>query len=499
LRNAPPGEARTVQIACAANEYESFRVIVTAGAEALSDVTAEATSLTGRAGTIPAENLSLFREHYIEVTKPSYRSKAPTGWYPDALIPLSGEAAAAKYPGGPFPVEPGLNQGIWVDVFVPPGTRPGEYTGRVAVKSGGEVLGEAPLQLTVWDFALPDTIAMRSNFGGFGGRVAEAHGVEVGSEAFRRIEDAYIDLMLRHRCVPSSLGPVWPAWTPEGGVDDSQTGERLRHMVEDRHVNSLALPFAYRDEPEKCRAYLRDLAAYLRGKGWLDLAYIYMEDEPNDAEQYETVRQQGALIREADPGIRRLCTEQTITSDPAWGDLYGAVDIWCPLWGLFDPPTAQERLEAGEELWSYTALCQCADTNPYWQIDFAPVTFRAPIWTSWRYRITGFLYWSSVYWPPEHDPWVAPYFRDDYWGEGMLLYPGRDAGIDGPVTSIRLKLIREAMEDFEYMTLAADAGRRAEVDAIVDGVARSFQDWDRDPAAYAAARARLAEHIVAAR
>ncbi len=42
-------------------------------------------------------------------------------------------------------------------------------------------------------------------------------------------------------------------------------------MVEDRHVNSLCVPFAYRDEPEKCQAYLRDLAAYLRSKGWLDL------------------------------------------------------------------------------------------------------------------------------------------------------------------------------------------------------------------------------------
>ena len=114
---------------------------------------------------------------------------------------------------------------------------------------------------------------------------------------------------------------------------------------------------------------------------------------------------------------------------------------------------------------------------------------------SWRYGITGFLYWSSVYWPPDHDPWVNPHFRDKYWGEGMLLYPGKPVGVEGPVTSIRLKLIREAMEDFETMTLAAEAGRKSKVDRIVRGLARSFTDWERDPEGYMVARAELAEVI----
>jgi hypothetical protein len=499
LRDSPPSEARAVGITAAANEYEPFRVIVSAGAAKLTNVTVEAGPLTGRAGKIGAEHVSLFREHYIDVFEPSYASTAPTGWYPDALIPFTGpdgaELSGAKYDAVPFDVEPSTNQGVWVDVYVPPDTRAGDYAGSVTVKSGETVLGEVPVRLTVWGFSLPDTIAMRSNFGGLGSRVAQAHGVDAGSEAFRQIEDRYVDTLLQHRCVPSSLGPVWPDWTPEGGIDDAKTGERLRMMVEDRHVNALALPFAYQNDPEKCKAYLHDLAAYLREKGWLDLAYIYMKDEPNNAEDYEIVRQQGALIHEADPGIKRLCTEQTITSNAEWGDLYGAVDIWCPLWGLYDEETARQRQALGEEMWSYTALCQCARTNPYWQIDFPPVSFRAPFWISWHYRIKGFLYWSSVYWPPEHDPWTAPHFRDKYWGEGMLLYPGADAGIAGPVPSIRLKLIREAMEDFEYMTLAAARGHGAEVDAIVDRLARSFQDWERDPAAYAQARAKLAELV----
>jgi len=263
-------------------------------------------------------------------------------------------------------------------------------------------------------------------------------------------------------------------------------------MIQERHVNSLALPFSYANDPPKCKAYLKDIAAYLREKGWLDLAYIYLRDEPNNAEEYEVVRKQGALIHEADPGIKRMCTEQTITSNKDWGDLYGAVDIWCPLWFLYDEKTAAERQAQGEEMWSYTALCQGPKTTPFWQIDYRPVAFRAPFWVSWHYNIKGFLYWSSVYWTAGQDPWTRPHFRDKYWGEGMLLYPGAPAGIKGPVTSIRLKLIREDLEDYEYMTLADKAGARDRVNEIVDGVATSFQEWSREPDAYMDARRDLA-------
>ncbi|UCH36231.1 MAG: DUF4091 domain-containing protein [Armatimonadota bacterium] len=502
LKSTLPDALRAVGITAARNEYEPFRIIVRAGAAPLSDVTVLASPLTGPAGALAAENIALFREHYVNIFEPSHRSTAPPGWYPDALIPFvdpvdGSELAGAMYDAAPFDVDADTNQGVWADVYVPADTAAGQYAGTVTVLAGEITVGEVPVTLTVREFALPRTFAMRSNFGGFGGRVAAGLVMDPASQDFREVESLYVDTMLAHRCIPASLGGIWPAWTREGGIDDSQSADRMRTMVEQRHVNSLPIPFRYADDPETCKAYLGGLAAYLRAHGWLGLAYIYMKDEPNTAEEYEIVRQQGALIHEADPGIKRLCTEQTVTSDPQWGDLYGAVDIWCPLWGLYDEKTARERQQLGEEIWTYTALCQGDAANPFWQIDFPPVVFRAPFWVSWRYGVTGFLYWSSVYWPPDRDPWSRPHFRDKYWGEGMLLYPGSEAGIRGPVPSIRLKLIREAMEDFEYMALAASRGQEQEVHAIVEQLARSFTDWERDPAAYLSARERIAALIAA--
>lgn len=504
LRESEPSELKSAKISAARNEYESLRVIIRAGSQALGDVHVTASDLTSPGGQIAAKNIALFKEHYIDIFQPSRASKAPTGWYPDALVPITSGGQRRSGAGGegdsagPSPlqsinVQPNMNQGVWVDVCVPRDTPPGEYTGNITVMADDKQLGSVPLTLQVQSFTLPDEIAMRSNFGALGSRLAKHLGMSSSSDEFAAAEDQYIDMLLDHRAIPSSLGNIWPKWTPEGGIDDSASGERLRMMVEDRHVNSLRVPLAYQSDPEKCRHYLRDMAAYLQSKGWLDLAYIYLKDEPNNAEQYEIVRQQGELIR--DSGIKRMCTEQTVTSNPQWGTLYGAVDIWCPLWYLYDEPTARQRQELGEEIWTYTALCQGNGKAPFWQIDFAPVQFRAPFWVSWHFDVKGFLYWSSIYWTAGQDPWTKPHFRDQYWGEGMLLYPGKEVGLSGPAPSIRLKLIREALEDFEYMTLAAQQGHQAKVDEIVGSLVQSFSDWSASPEAYQAARAKIAALI----
>ena len=164
----------------------------------------------------------------------------------------------------------------------------------------------------------------------------------------------------------------------------------MRQMVEKEHFNTLDIPFRYKDDAKKCKAYLAATAEWLKKLGYLDMSYVYMEDEPNDIKEYEIVRKQGAMIKSANPQIGRMCTEQTITSNKAWGDLYGAVSIWCPLWGLWNDSTAQERLAQGEKLWSYTALCQGPEGTPWWQIDMDPLNFRSPMWISWHFNITGF-------------------------------------------------------------------------------------------------------------
>lgn len=128
-----------------------------------------------------------------------------------------------------------------------------------------------------------------------------------------------------------------------------------------------------------------------------------------------------------------------------------------------------------------------------------PLNFRAPLWISWHFNITGLHYWSSVYWSDYSSlkgVWESPFYHNHYWREGLLLYPGNVAATDHFVPSIRLKLYREAEEDYEYMTLAAKLGMKEETDKIVDSVATSFQDWSHDNTAYEQAREKLANLIL---
>ena len=505
LQNTPPGDGQTVTIKAASNEYEPFRLIVhNSGKNKLTDLNITVSSLKSNDGEIPSGNIQLYRANYLHVTKPSNRSKNPAGFYPDALIPIvepetENVSDHVTYVAAPFSVDTAINAEIWCDLYVPAGTKPGTYSGLVTLTKKKKKMAKVPVTLNVWDFELPAEITMLSHFGSLNSAAVKLMGIEAGGGEFLEMEDLYNQELLKHRAVPSTPGNIWPEWNEKDGIIERGEAGRLKKLIEADHFNTIDIPFRYKDEPKKCKAYLAATAKWLKNLGYLDKAYIYLEDEPNDAKEYAVVRQQGALIKAADPDIARLCTEQTITSDPKWGNLYGAVDIWCPLWGLWDEKTAVERLAKGEKLWSYTALCQRDEGTPWWQVDMDPINFRVPMWLSWHYDITGFLYWSSVYWGPYgslQGIWDAPYFRKNFWGEGMLLYPGQPAGIKGFVPSIRLKLYREAAEDYEYMVLAAKSGRGDEVDKIVNSLVTNFQQWNRDNEAYADAREKLADLIM---
>jgi hypothetical protein len=196
-----------------------------------------------------------------------------------------------------------------------------------------------------------------------------------------------------------------------------------------------------------------------------------------------------------------LVVEQTKTQDPAWGDLYGAIDIWFP---LHDPETAAKRRALGEILWTYTALCQAGQKTPWWHTDFPLLHYRVPAWMAWGERMRGLLYWGGMaYWDQVDDPWTDPKtYRPErnpkqplFNGEGSLLYPGRAAGYDGIAPSLRLKALRDGIQDFDYLAILERSGRRGEAEDLVRPLAASFFQWNPDPAAYEAARRRLAEMI----
>jgi hypothetical protein len=81
--------------------------------------------------------------------------------------------------------------------------------------------------------------------------------------------------------------------------------------------------------------------------------------------------------------------------------------------------------------------------------------------------------------------------------EGSLLYPGVDAGVQGLVASIRLKEIRQGLEDYEYLRILTKHRGRAATEDVVKRIARTWRDWDADPGHLLKARAEIARSILA--
>ncbi len=533
------------EIQAARNEGESFQVVAAAD-ENVQVTGAEVTDLIGPNGAkIPREQVKLYREEYVRVRRSTPRAELPPGLYADPLVPMvnpiTGEPIEPRRRiqerwGGPstvrghdmfalpFDVFRGQNQPIWVDVHVPKDAPAGVYRGAFRVRARGGISAEIPVTLTVWDFALPDGPTHKNHFGSFG-NVARYFDVERGSEAFRQIEMRYCRAMAEHRLTP----PIPAHLLPEVGRDGSleivpERHEALKQFLAELHVTHFEIPRApfarlrvaatgsdYKQIPpaerEKAQRYYRQYYNYLEQNRWHEGACVYLWDEPNLRENYEQVLVLAEIVHEAVPEAKCLVVEQTYPHDPSWPDLDPAVDIWCPLWAFIDRGTIEEKIAGGDEVWSYTALVQRAPgyhpqyeqvkelDPPYWHIDRPMIVYRVPTWINRQYGITGLLYWTTV--TTVLDPWNNPAFAHPghYNGGGYLFYPGVPCGIEGPIASMRLKNLRDGMEDYEYLAMLAKRSGGEAVKRIVDKVAPNWWDYCRDPQVLLAARRELAAEI----
>jgi len=81
------------------------------------------------------------------------------------------------------------------------------------------------------------------------------------------------------------------------------------------------------------------------------------------------------------------------------------------------------------------------------------------------------------------------------YGDGSVLYPGSKVGIDGPVASIRLKLIREGLEDVEYLRMLEDREGRDAVREVTSQVVQGLDAYSKDASQYGALREAVARRL----
>ena len=492
------GSAEKLIIEAARGEVEGVQLVVApTGPAGLRSVAVEASDLRCGRSAISKANVSWSVVGYVKTEKPAY--KAPReGWWPDPLLPPT-----------PFDVKAGEVQPVWLSVRVPDDAKPGLYRGKVTVRAEGQPRRSIPLEVRVWDFAIPKQQHLETCFLLRPDELARFYRLKaVPIEMF----EAWMDFCLDRR-ISLTLND-WPQY--------ERDMERLVARQLDRGGACFCLGVAWfrqgtPEEREKHNAAIiagiQKLYERVKARGWLPKAYVYCHDEIGK-EQYELARELYAALKKATPGLRLLQTFYKDSPIPALDD---CLDIWAPVTGRYRAAEFHAQQAKGDEVWWY--VC-CGPSKPFanLMIEWPGIDHRILLWQTWKLGVTGFLYWGinvcgsnskgEKRWPDaEWDP--ATFVNQQggrHHGDGQLLYPGPDRQ---PISSVRLENFRDGIEDYEYLWLLRDAAAKlkkagghdalvAEAEkalAIDDEVVKDLREFTQDPRALRRARAGIASLI----
>lgn len=449
----------------------------------VSSVTVSDLKQTGGQAVIPASRVTLRRVGYIK-TLPSQYPVMHVGWWPDPLPALE-----------PFSVSNPNVQPIWVEVDVPHDVPAGEYVGRITVQ-GPHELG-IDLAVQVWDFAIPEYPAFPTAGWALAGSIRKQ-----GVEVYRQ----YAEYVLDHGVSP------WDAaqsFLDKKLVDMSVHDENLKRFV----AKGLKCFEISRLQGEKLKAYYE----HLKSKGWEHLLYVRYHDEPHERE-YPSYLKRYREVKAIAPQVRISASEQ------AHPGMLGAADVWIGDVSTERPDWNQAARKRGDSVWWY--YCHLPIHAEYFApivhtpgmvVDLQGIDHRIIYWLAWKAKVDGVGYWAIAAWPKGNKTWSEegwklrgrnPFpYSGIHNGNGYIVYPGPS----GPIGSIRLKTIRDGLEDYDYLLALRRACEQvpaalrshptaANARALLDvpaELAVSPHYYNRDPFALLRQRARVANAIVA--
>ncbi len=471
--------SQAVDLQAARGEWESFQIVVSAGDKPLRFSVAATSFATQLGRFITRDNVQIFRENYVRVTHPSGNRVLDSRWWPDALVPLNDKAA--------IEVEANRSVVLWVAVHVPRGAEAGQYfaaldivpqnvvplnaesqsdSPNVAQKADAkttldETPREVPLALNVSAAVLPAP-TMRANVAVYYDSLRDWYGKNLSplnDEQFAQLKRNYYDFLLDYGLNAYDLPVAW-------------SSDEAAHYLRDPRVRSVRLP--PQDSPEFDVALQQ-----LKSTKTLAKAYAYRIDEPSP-EQFAAVRAATTKLHEANAQLKHCVTTAPNAA------LRGAVDIWCPNIGDFfglghlDLEALKRERQSGRETWWYT-MVEPKSPYPTWLLDDDASSVRVYGWMMARHDISGFVYSMAHGWGPKPFDNLESFENTN--GDGTLLYPA--ALTDDPtarlhpIPSIRLMLLRDAIEDYELLHSLTGAKRAALIEySISDSLL--FPDAERE-------------------
>ena len=511
----PAATAQTsARIAAAKNEFEAFHVVVTGSAAGVSMTLPALRDAAGH--TISGRDVVLYRENLIYVPSPT-GGDGGAGFWPDALIPDVDPIAGEKRTAFPFDVPANESRAVLVDVHAPPSAPAGTYTGTLQVSGGASA--QIPVTLTVWDFEVPSTSTLKSAYHMSWNGHCLGHGDAncSGGDADRALRARYVQAALDNHVsihTPYDGAPVDANGNGDWSQFDKYAGPFIEGTANTRlegaKLTSVSVDGAIAAPTVKA------WSAHFQQKGWTPVLFDYICDEPPLTCKWSDI---GPRIAQSRGGDASMPTLVTTTSAEAQRQGASGIDLYTPVINFMEGKPGKEyagnqRSSYGPTVWWYQSCMSfgCSGVGggldgtgetgwPTYAIDSDATRNRAMEWLSFTYDVQGELYYEVTMAFFGGDPWQSQTAFGGT-GDGTLFYPGTPARIGGrteiPVESLRLKGIRDGMEDYELLNLARSLGAGDAAMKIAQGVFPKTYQATSTPAAIDGARAQLAALILRA-
>jgi hypothetical protein len=508
------GENREISVSGAGNEHVAYQVVISAPVpegwrpKAPDGFFVKTSDLKSAKGNvIPQKQISLFLEHYIQI----YAISSPvgaTGYWPDALAPLK----------EPFSMQAQYavvgNRPVWVDVYIPTGTPKGIYTGTITITRFDKVIETLNVDVEVYGFSLPEETHLITYMNLSKGEISRFYNQQASNPAMEETIQNYFTFLYEHRMETWFNDPLVPAITIKGeNVEVKFNDQRYEQFLNKQKTKRVILETAPREiirqsgnnnfsdsTVKMIKQYLKAVDSYFTKNGWRNrLVFNSPIDEPNTKEDYEETRRWAQIVHETVPGIPFLATESPVTDNAEWGTLRGYVNNYCVHGNTLNDPAVkqalrEEQAKGGEATWYIS--CDQAYPQPNYFIDAPALDPVMVPWITARYKMNGILYWAANFWNQTPDPWLDPvtfisgfdcsggYVLN---GEGSLIYPGNHTkrytgqpDVNGAVSSIRFELLRDGIEDYEYLWMLKDKGDPGFAEAQVNNMVIDVSTFSRN-------------------
>lgn len=442
---------KQLTLSAARGETESAQLVIRS-AKALQNLTVKLVSpLKNENSVIPERDCLLAPVGYVYCEKPSYEVSR-TGYWPDPILTYADK----------LNLEPGKWQSYFLDVTVPLKQNPGIYHGTIAVRADDLEEIRLNFQLKVRKFTLPEgspypiavTLAKENITGCFPNDSEK-------SELWYKLCS---EMLFKHRMYPDSLYHLQPTspTAAQSVIKQGALSFNVRYFTQKQSLSEND----FRELDEAVKQY--------RELGVIQKAILYCYDE-TPARFFPEMTRELKKIRSRYPDLKIATTAY----DPTLGAqsvLKPYIDIWIPMTRMYGDnfSAVQKARQRGNKVWWYIA---CDPRKPYanWLMEYPSLDARLLMGTmSWKYQPDGFLYYCILRWKEdlkdEQGKWHSKFLINpamtgapltnwsgrsyhSYNGDGNLIYPGTSE----PLPSIRLKNIRDGLEDYLYFRLLNDA------------------------------------------